>query len=182
MIALIRGINVGRAKRIAMADLRELLATIGFEDVRTLLNSGNVVFTDPRGGGEDVAARIEKAIASRLGVRAGVTVLSAAELATAMARNPLEAVAVNPSRMLVAVPLDASRTRRLKPMERQDWSPEGFALGRRVAYLWCPQGVIASRVAKEVDRILGDAVTSRNWSTMTKLRDLAGGAGGTAVA
>jgi len=109
-------------------------------------------------------------------------VLSAAELATAMARNPLEAVAVNPSRMLVAVPLDASRTRRLKPMERQDWSPEGFALGRRVAYLWCPQGVIASRVAKEVDRILGDAVTSRNWSTMTKLRDLAGGAGGTAVA
>ncbi len=175
MIALIRGINVGRAKRIAMAELRDLLARIGFEDVCTLLNSGNVVFTDPGHRSGDAAARIEKAIASRLGVRAAVTVLTAEELAAAMAHNPLEAVAINPSRMLVAVPRDAPAARRLKPMTRQDWSPEAFALGRRVAYLWCPGGVIASRVAKEIDRILGEAITSRNWSTMTRLCELAGG-------
>src|SRR5438445_10847766 len=87
-VALFRGINVGRAKRIAMADLRALMEALGYRDVRTLLNSGNVVFTDPRAARGDVAARIEKAVAERTGVSARITVLSAAELAAAPDANP----------------------------------------------------------------------------------------------
>jgi len=77
-VALLRGINVGRAKRLAMADLRALVEDLGYGDVRTLLNSGNIIFTVPRTKRGDAAARIEKAIASRLGVSARVYVLTAA--------------------------------------------------------------------------------------------------------
>ncbi len=80
-VALLRGINVGRAKRVAMADLRALVESLGYLEVRTLLNSGNVVFTVPRGARGDPAARIEKAIATELGVTSRVIVITAAELA-----------------------------------------------------------------------------------------------------
>jgi len=176
-VALIRGINVGRAKRIAMADLRAVVAGLGCRNVRTLLNSGNVVFDDPDAGMKDPAGRIEKAIGARLGIAARVTVLSAAEVAAAVARNPFGGDAGNPSRLLLAVPRDPADMKRLKPLARSDWSPGAFALGVRVAYLWCPEGVIASRLAREIERLLGDGVTSRNWATMTKLDALARAAG-----
>ena len=81
-VALIRGINVGRAKRVAMADLRELLAELGYRDVQTLLNSGNVVFSGGREKPARMGKRIEAAMAERLGVSARVTVLIAAAFAT----------------------------------------------------------------------------------------------------
>src|ERR1700704_4724623 len=67
-VALLRGVNVGKAKRVAMADLRKLVEGLGYGDVRTLLNSGNVLFTVPAGMTGDAAARIENAIGARLGV------------------------------------------------------------------------------------------------------------------
>jgi uncharacterized protein (DUF1697 family) len=171
-VALLRGINVGNAKRVAMADLRALVEKLGYRDVRTLLNSGNIVFNGPSASPEDAAARIEAALAKRLGVSARVTVLTAAELAAAAADNPLLGVAANPSRLLVAVLANPADRSRLKSLAKQDWAPEALAVGARVAYLWCPDGIIASRVAKAVGHVLGDAVTMRNWATCTKLIDL----------
>lgn len=172
-VALLRGINVGRAKRVAMADLRAVVEGLGYRDVRTLLNSGNVTFTVPGTDRADAAPRIEAAITKRLGVLTRVTVLTAAELAAAIDENPLLAVATNPSRLLVTVltvPADRSR---LAPLARQDWAPEALAIGRRVAYLWTPEGILVSQLAAAVNRVLGDAATSRNWATMLKLRALA---------
>jgi uncharacterized protein (DUF1697 family) len=168
-VALLRGINVGNAKRVAMADLRTLVEKLGYGDVRTLLNSGNMVFTGPGASAEEAAARIEAALSRRLGVSARVTVLTAAELAAAVSGNPLGDVATDPSRLLVAVLANPADRSRLKPLAKQDWAPEALAIGTRVAYLWCPGGIIASRVAKAVGRVLGDAVTMRNWATCTKL-------------
>src|SRR5438034_8047019 len=102
-IALIRGINVGRAKRVAMSELRALVEALGYGEVRTLLNSGNVVFTSPGPPAGDAAARIEEALGARLGVSARVIVLTAGELAAVVANNPLLGVADDPSRLLVAV-------------------------------------------------------------------------------
>jgi uncharacterized protein (DUF1697 family) len=172
-VALLRGVNVGTAKRVAMADLRTLVESLGYTDVRTLLNSGNVIYTAPGVAPADAAARIEEALAARLGVSAMVVALVAQELTAAVANNPLAEVADNPSRLLVAVPADQHASTRLQPLLEQDWRPEALALGPRVAYLWCPGGVIASRVLAAVGRALGDAVTSRNWATMTKLQALA---------
>jgi uncharacterized protein (DUF1697 family) len=171
-IALIRGINVGKAKRVAMADLRALVEDLGYGDVRTLLNSGNVVFTAPGVAPGEAAARIEEALAKRTGVSARVTVLTASELATIISENPLTEVAEDPSRLLVAVLLNQADRRRLEPLAQQDWSPEALALGTRAAYLWCPEGLLASRLPEAVGRALGDAVTTRNWATMTKLQAL----------
>src|SRR5687768_11781403 len=97
-MALLRGVNnVGAARRVAMADLRALFEALGFRDVRTLLNSGNVVFSVPTRGRGDVRARIEKALASRLGLSSPVTILSAGEVTAAVRDNPLSHVATNPS-------------------------------------------------------------------------------------
>jgi uncharacterized protein (DUF1697 family) len=172
-VALVRGVNVGTAKRVAMADLRALVEALGYAAVRTLLNSGNVVYSAPGVPPAAAAARIEDALAARLGLSVRVVALSAAELAAAVAVNPLSEVADNPSRFLVAVLADPASRDLLEPLLEQAWTPEALALGARVAYLWCPDGVIASRLSETVNRLLGDAVTSRNWTTMTKLHALA---------
>jgi uncharacterized protein (DUF1697 family) len=171
-VALLRGINVGRAKRVEMADLRALVESLGYTDVRTLLNSGNVVFTAPRAAPGKAAARIEEALAGQLGISARVTVFTAAELAAAVRDNPLLEVAGDPSRHFVAFLADPA-DRRLEPLAGQEWAPEVLALGPRVAYIWCPEGLLASRLSEAVGRALGDAVTTRNWATVTKLHTLA---------
>ena len=171
-VALIRGINVGRAKRIAMADLRALVESLGYRDVRTLLNSGNVVFTAPGAVRGEAGSRIEKAMAARLGVSARVTVLTAAELADAVKKNPLSKVTKDPSRLLVTVLRQPADRQRLEALAKQDWTPDALALGKRVAYIWCANGILESRAAEAVNRTLGDAATSRNWATMTKLQAL----------
>jgi uncharacterized protein (DUF1697 family) len=172
-VAFLRGINVGRAKRVAMADLRALVEKLGYRDVKTLLNSGNVVFTAPATRSGDPAPRIEKALAARLGVRSRVTVLTVRELATAVEENPLVSPARDPSRLLVAILSDPADRARLKPLTRENWSPEAFALGTRVAYLWCASGILDGRLPEAVGRVLGDAHTARNWATMSKLLALA---------
>jgi uncharacterized protein (DUF1697 family) len=170
-VALIRGINVGKAKRIAMADLRALVEGLGYTNVRTLLNSGNVVFTAPRAV-PTVGARLEAALADQLGVSARFTVLTASELATAVRENPLLKVADNPSRLLVAVLRDPADRSKLTSLAKQDWTPEALAVGTRVCYLWCADGILASRLGAAVNKTLGDAVTARNWATMLKLHEL----------
>ena len=172
-VALLRGINVGKAKRVAMADLRKLVEGLGYTDVRTLLNSGNVVFTAPGAARGGAAARIEKAMTARLHVPSRVTVLTEAEFAAVVKENPLERIATNPSRLLVGFLSRASDRALLKPLEKQSWKPEALAVGSRAAYLWCPEGMIESPLAKALARALGDAVTTRNWATVTKLHALA---------
>jgi uncharacterized protein (DUF1697 family) len=174
-VALLRGINVGKAKRVAMVDLRGLVEGLGYKDVRTLLNSGNVVFTVPSSVRGDAATRIEKGITTKLGVVSRVTVLSAEELATVVRNNPLGKVANNPSRLLVTVLTNPADRARLKPLAREDWKVEAFAVGARVGYLWCPRGQLESPLAAAVSRALGDGATTRNWATITKLHALAGG-------
>jgi uncharacterized protein (DUF1697 family) len=173
-VALFRGINVGTAKRVAMADLRALFERLGYGDVRTLLNSGNVVFTSAGKGAGGAAARIEKEVARRLGVQSRVTVLTGKDLAQAVAKNPLGAVASDATRLLVLVPWDAQALAGLKPLLREEWKPERLALGQRVAWLWCANGIRDSALWAAVNRALGDRGTSRNLATMTKLLALCG--------
>jgi uncharacterized protein (DUF1697 family) len=172
-VALLRGINVGRAKRVAMADLKALVEGLGYRDVRTLLNSGNVVFSAPAAASGNAASRIEGALPRRLKVSARVLVLSAAELAKAIAENPLVLPSRDPSRLLVTVFEDPAHHKQLLPLARRDWGPEALAIGSRVAYLWCPAGIIQSAANEAVAQVLGDGATTRNWNTMLRLDALA---------
>lgn len=171
-VALIRGINVGRAKRVAMADLRAVVEGLGYTDVRTLLNSGNIVFTDSGTGGQGATPRIEEGIRQEFGLSVRVTVLTAAEVAAVVHDHPLEAFVTDPARLFVAVLTNPQDRSKLDPLQEQDWGSEVLAIGARVAYLWCPEGLMASRLPEAVGRLLGDAVTTRNWGTVTKLHVL----------
>jgi uncharacterized protein (DUF1697 family) len=173
LVALLRGINVGRAKRISMADLKALIERLGYSDVRTLLNSGNVVFGAPAKLRDRAASRIEAAMTKELGVSARVTVLTAAELALIVAANPLAEAVTDPSRMLVTVLTDPRERSRLEPLTAKRWAPDALVLGDRVAYCWCPAGVLESPLAVTVARAIGDGGTTRNWTTLTKLHAIA---------
>lgn len=171
-IALFRGINVGKAKRVSMADLKALFEELGYTEVKTLLNSGNVVFTAPRLTASAVE-KIESALEKQAGFAARVTLISGDELATAIAENLSDQADVNPSRFLVAVLRDAADRKRLDGLQKQKWAPEALALGTRAAFLWCPDGILESPLLLAVGKALGDAVTTRNWATIKKLEAMA---------
>jgi uncharacterized protein (DUF1697 family) len=173
-VALLRGINVGRAKRIAMADLRALFAALGFSDPRTLLNSGNVVFgaSAPAAGDPSLAARIEAALVEQIGVASRVTVLDAARLAAIVAANPLAASTADHSRLL-AFTLPGSREQALlAPLAQQQWGGDRLHVGEWAAYVACPGGVLDSKLAMAVTKALGEVTTARNWNTVLKLHAL----------
>ncbi|MBA4377892.1 MAG: hypothetical protein C0395_04455, partial [Gemmatimonas sp.] len=172
--ALLRGINVGRAKRIAMADLRRLFADLGYADVRTLLNSGNVVFAAKSPDAAGHARTIRAAIEREFSLTATVIVVTAADLAAILLDNPLRDVADDPARHLVAFvqsPVDLAAAR---PMLARAWSPEAFALGQKAAYLWCAGGVADSEILKTFMRYTGETATTRNRTTASKILAIAG--------
>jgi uncharacterized protein (DUF1697 family) len=171
-IALLRGINVGKAKRVAMADLRALMEDLGFSHVRTLLNSGNAVFDAKAGTADAHAKRLRAAILERAGVDCEVIVKTAPDLAAAIAEHPLRHHADDDARMLVMFTQSAATLAELKSLEATDWSPEAFAVGDHAAWLWCANGVIESRVAKAVGKVLKERGTARNWATLEKLQGM----------
>jgi uncharacterized protein (DUF1697 family) len=172
---LIRGINVGRAKRVAMADLRRLFEGLGCRDVRTLLNSGNVIFTPPA---RFTAERVEAAMPSVLRLSARVTLVSGGDLADLVEHNPLPEQAKEASRLMVAFLRNPQAEARLAPLAKRDWSPELLACRGRAAFLWCPDGLAASPLVEAVGLAMGEDVTIRNWSTVLKIRALACAGGG----
>jgi len=169
-IALLRGINVGRAKRVAMADLRSLIEGLGFSDVRTLLNSGNAVFRATRPSPVKVASAMETAIRGRFGFYVPVVVLTARDLQTIVAENPLPQASDDPSKFLVAFVAKGSVLGKARPLVKESWKPEALAIGSKAAYLWCPRGIIDSKLIKSFSRITADAATTRNWGTVLKLQ------------
>jgi uncharacterized protein (DUF1697 family) len=171
-IALLRGINVGRAKRIAMADLRTVFEELGFTDVRTVLNSGNVVFGGSTRALKAAAVAVEEALVQRLGVASRLTVLSADELAEVIAGNSLLGQSSDPARLVAFILSSADQHQLLAPLAQQDWSPGALAIGKRAAYVWCPTGILDSAAAKAIAKLLGDSTTSRNWNTLGKLQAL----------
>jgi uncharacterized protein (DUF1697 family) len=171
-IALLRGVNVGRAKRIAMADLRKIIADLGYTNVRSVLGSGNVVFSGPVKPQEQVAAEIEEALVLKLGVAARTLVLDGEELAAIVAANPLLDQAGDHARLLTFILASPQSRQAIETLCGQDWHPGAVALGERAAYVWCPDGILDSAAAAALGKQLGDATTSRNWATLLKLHAL----------
>jgi len=169
-LALLRGINVGRAKRVAMADLRAVFAERGFADAKTLLQSGNVVFTAPRALAVDEAAGLESELLRRTGVQSSFLLLSAAEVRAIAEQNPLVALASDPSRLVVSFLSERPDPEQVQLPEAQGLAPEVLVLGERALYQWCPDGLMASRVPPAFWRQLAPAVvTARNWRTVVTL-------------
>ena len=172
-VALLRGVNVGKAKRVPMADLRELLSRLGYTGVTTLLNSGNAVFRAANGASAKHAANISAAISVRLKFEVPVVVKSATEMAAIVSENPISADAAQRSRFLVAFVQDAKALRGLAAIESLVVPPERFAIGKHAAYLLCARGILESKAGVALLGKAGRTATTRNWATVLKLQALA---------
>jgi uncharacterized protein (DUF1697 family) len=172
-ILLLRGINVGPRKRVSMPELRTALNEAGFADVRTYVQSGNVVLTS-RASPAKVRTEAEALIAERFGFEVDVIVRTGEDLAEIVARNPLGEVASDPKRyqvgFLEAEP-DSSAVQRIA--ELATGGEQMVAVGREV-YSWHPAGAARSKLwAKLAANGLGVCATSRNWTTVTTLHEMA---------
>ncbi len=171
---LLRGINLGPRNRIAMPRLRELLSGWGLEDVGTYLQSGNVVVSSDL---EPAAleSACQKLVASELGVDVPVVARSAAEMGAVVAHDPLGDVADNPKRYQVTflrTELPESRVRELEALAQGGERLVGHG---RELYAWHPDGVARSKLwTKLADAGLGVTATSRNWTTVSALAEMAG--------
>jgi uncharacterized protein (DUF1697 family) len=172
-VALLRGINVGAHNRIPMADLRALLADIGYPDARTLVQSGNIVLSAELAP-EELAAELERAIAGKFGVQTPVVVRTRDELAAVVALDPLGDVAEEHKLYQVSFLSAEPDPEAVAKIAQEDFAPERFVHVGREIYAWHPGGIHNSRLARMLsDKRLGVVATARNWKTTTKLLEMA---------
>ncbi len=173
-IALLRGINVGAHRRVAMADLRALLSDAGYSDVKTLGQSGNIVLGTEQGSPARLGRKLESQLAEGLGVHAQVLVRTRQELAAVVAFNPLATIAIDLKRYQVSFLSAEPKPAAIAAIAAIDTAPERWTARGREIYAWYPHGIHGSPLAKLLsDQRLGVHVTARNWNTVTKLLDLA---------
>ena len=172
-VALLRGINLGPNRRIAMPALRELLDGAGFEQVKTYVQSGNVVLSSELAP-DELEREFERLISAEFGFDVDVVARTRDELAEVVARDPLGDVADNPKRYQVSFLSDELDPDRVDVLAAAAVEPERFvALGREL-YGWHPEGVARSRLwGKLADPGLGVKATARNWTTVTTLLAMA---------
>jgi len=166
---LLRGVNLGPRNRVPMAELRAALEDAGFEDVKTYLQSGNVVLSS-KAKPEQTARKVGRLIQERFGLEIAVVARTGAQLARVVARNPLGDVAKDPKRYQVSFldgTLPAASKRKL---EQARIEPEQFVVHGREIYAWHPSGVARSKLwAALAGSGLGVTATARNWTTVTAL-------------
>lgn len=173
-VALLRGVNLGSKRRVAMGELRERLAEAGYEDVRTLLQSGNVGVTTSKPA-HTVRAELEQAIEERFGIDTDVILRTHAQLAALVDAHPLADVATDPTRHQVTFLSAEPAAETVRKLAAADVAPERIAVHGCEIHAWHPNGIQRSPAARLLARAdFGVAATARNWSTVVKLLALAG--------
>jgi uncharacterized protein (DUF1697 family) len=175
-IALLRGVNVGGARKIAMADLRAFAEGLGFDDVRTLLQSGNLVFRSPARKTADLERRLETEAKTRLGLETHFLVRTADEWRRVVARNPLaDAARRDPARFALVCLKDAPAAAKVEALQAAVPGPETIRADGRHLYIAYPMGMGTSWLTNaRIEARLGTRGTARNWNTVMKLAALAG--------
>jgi uncharacterized protein (DUF1697 family) len=173
-VVLLRGINVGRAKRVPMAELTAVLEGLGYGRVRTHLRSGNAVVDHERPSGRGAAVAIEDAVRLATGVTADVHLVAGDDFRRIADGIPFGAVADDPSRLLVSF-LDRPAHPLPDAPPAASIAPDLVVVGRDAVYSWHPDGVSASRVPPAFWRGLGTSVTARNARTVAALVGLLDG-------
>ena len=167
-VALLRGINVGTAKRIAMADLRALFTGLGYTAVRTHLQSGNVVFDAPTVVDAAAVALLESEILQRTSVQSRILVIPSDRFRKIADNNPL-ADSPDPSRMVVTFMNESPLKLDISQPNDDELAPERLVIGADAIYQWCPDGILKSKLPATFFSKLGTLTTSRNLRTVTKL-------------
>lgn len=174
-IALLRGVNVGGRNKLTMQDLVRDLESLKLTDVRTYIQSGNVVFETTRTSTKRLANAIADTIEDHHGFRPHVLVLTAPQFAEIIAANPFSKAAAQPKSLHVFF-LDAPAGEAdLDALKQLKAKTERYKLTDAALYLHAPDGIGRSKLAARAERHLGVAATARNWRTVQKLMDMAEG-------
>lgn len=169
-IALLRGINLGGKNKVPMAELRGCVEEAGGTEVRTYVQSGNVVFEVAPSEAAQIGQAVTTRIRERLGLTVPVVLLSADELRAILGSNPFLVDGVPENELHVMVLSEFPAPERVAKLDPNRSPPDRFALAGRAIYLHAPNGVARSRLTNDYfDRALGVISTSRNWRTVTKL-------------
>jgi uncharacterized protein (DUF1697 family) len=172
---LLRGVNVGGRNKVAMAELRQILADCGYGDVKTHLQSGNAVLSASQSP-DLLAADIGAAIAAQTGLKCAVMIRTGAELADIVTGHPLGREPENPSRYFVAFLSAAPDPAAAAALAAEDLGPDRAWVQGRHAYTWCPNGLAETKLTYAfLEKKLGVVATSRNWNTVRKLAELTAG-------
>jgi uncharacterized protein (DUF1697 family) len=167
-IALLRGVNVGGNKKVPMARLREVMEELGFKDVQTYVQSGNVVFSGPKRSEKHLESALEQAF----GFPVPVVLRTRDELAKVVRANPFRKVAKDPAKYIVVFCAEKAKV----GLKAADYAPEQFTVRGSEVYLWLPSGMAGSELAKLLAaKPIGTKSTARNWRTVEKLLALADG-------
>ncbi len=171
-VALLRGINVGGKGLIPMAELRSLFTSLGFEDVATYIQSGNVVFRSATADPDEVADRIEGAIAETFASSPTVILRVPVELEAIAARNPFLPGGADLTKLHVVFLRDVPEDR-AAALDPEHSPGDRFVLDGREIYLHLPNGAGRSKLGLDYfERVLGVRGTQRNWNTLVRLIDL----------
>ncbi|MDQ6797044.1 MAG: DUF1697 domain-containing protein [Actinomycetota bacterium] len=170
-VALLRGINVGGRHKVAMADLKALLAEAGGENVSTYIQSGNAVLTHPARSPDKLAADLGRRIEAMTGFPVAVIVRTAAAMAAVVRKNPFPG---REASLHVTFLSDDPPPGALDAVDAEAFLPEEFALVEREIYLHLPNGMARTKLPQALD-VFATPVTTRNWRTVDKLAEMAGG-------
>ena len=174
-IALVRGINIGPHKRMPMQKLCASCAACGFQNPKTYIQSGNVVFTAPKMAAKELAGRLEKQILVDFRFSAGVICRTYSELAAIIGHNPLlHRRGVDPEKFHVGFLAQAASPEAVKKLQRLTLAPDLSLVKGKEVYLYFPNGHSGSSLWKySLDKILETSATIRNWRTVTALSAMA---------
>jgi uncharacterized protein (DUF1697 family) len=172
-VVLLRGINLGARRRVSMAELREVLTSFGHSDVRTHLQSGNLVLASDATPAQ-LEHRVEEQILKGLDLDVSVLVRTRDELANVIERDPFGEFADDPKHYQVSFLSAEPETAVVRDLGAADFLPERVVVSGREIYAWHPNGIQRSPLAQLLtDRHLGVTATARNWNTVIKLLALA---------
>ena len=170
-VALLRGINVGGKNILPMKAFRELLTTLGCNDVATYIQSGNAVFKHS-GSSAELVELISTAVESGYGFRPSVMVLTADEFDAIAEANPFAAEASEPKFLpvwFVQEPITSANTLRMDELKS---GGEKYQLTDSAVYVFAPNGVGRSKLAGGMEKCLGVPATARNWRTVSKIGEM----------
>ena len=172
-VALLRGVNVGRHNRLPMSELRPMLESLGYDDVRTHLQSGNALFS-----ATGKAASIEQAISRRVKQETGlgikVLVRTSKELDDVITANPFVKRRVPEKQLHVAFLSGAPSRAKLRKVDPASYAPDEVEIGKRALYLRLPNGISGAKLPN-VEKLVALDATVRSWRTVTRLAELARG-------
>ncbi|WP_340152841.1 DUF1697 domain-containing protein [uncultured Marivirga sp.] len=173
-IAILRGINVGGKKKILMADLKILMQNLGYQNIQTYIQSGNIIFkADEKLQNKEIAAGIETAILNKFDFEVPVIVLSKNEIESAVANNPFYTPDADINNLHLTFLSEEPDKGKLALIEIVDCTPDQFKIINKNVFIYCEASYHKSKLTNDLfERKLKVKATTRNWKTVLKLWDL----------